>query len=362
MHTRMIAWKRIRLFWLVAALTFLTACQPSAARNAVEITVFPSPTASQGEPSRTLPPPTATITPSPIPTETPQPTATPQPSPTPLPNFRFAVNGDPAYHAGEGEMDTPQFFRGMAEHMAEQDNLDFLVTVGDTDPPWDARWTIDRYLGEDFLWYPVVGNHELYESSMAWLREYNYDPNGSAPPNIVNPGPPGCEQTTFSFDNLNTHFVVLNVYCDLDNEMRTDGAIVDHLYNWLTEDLAATDKEHIFVFGHEPAFPQPDADAGISRHVGDSLDQYPITRDGFWALLKEHNVVAYITGHTHSYSIVDIDGVWQVDIAHSMGARTQATRSTYVIIEVNGSRVNYITYRVNNYTDEYELAHSGQLR
>jgi hypothetical protein len=156
--------------------------------------------------------------------------------------------------------------------------------------------------------------------------------------------------------------VILNIYCDEGNDMRTDGAIVDHLYDWLKVDLSATTQEHIFVIGHEPAYPQPDADRGIIRHMGDSLDQYPITRDRFWTLLQEFSVVAYITGHTHSYSIVDINGVWQIDVAHSMGARTQSTRSTYIIIDVEGSHVGYTTYRVNNYTDEYELVHSGSLR
>lgn len=292
-------------------------------------------------------------------------TASPEPTPTIAPTiearFSFVVNGDTASHAGSGEMDTSQYFRGMAESIAALPDVRFLITAGDTTPPGDTRWTMDQYLGKDFLWFPAVGNHELNFADLNWLHEYNYDPNGSEEPNLVNKGPSGCEETTYSFDYLNAHFAVINVYCDVGDEMRTDGAIVDHLYEWLKADLETTQKEHIFVIGHEPAYPQPDASAGIIRHEGDSLDKYPVTRDRFWSLLKQYHVTAYITGHTHSYSVVNIDGVWQVDTAHSMGARTQSTRSTYIVFQVLGSTVSYDAYRVNNLTDQYELVDSGFL-
>ncbi|MCJ7623972.1 MAG: metallophosphoesterase, partial [Anaerolineaceae bacterium] len=215
---------------------------------------------------------------------------------TPQPGFAFVVNADMIGYTGSGEFDTQQHFRGLCEAVSALGNAAFMISVGDTTPPEATEWTVKRYLGEDFLWLPVVGNHELGEREMEWLRNYDYDPNGAHPPNIVNYGPEGCEQTTFSFDYENSHFVILNVYCDLGNDTRTDGAIVDALYDWLVEDFDRTEQEHIFVFGHEPAFPQPDADNGIIRHLGDSLDQYPYTRDRFWKLLSDRNVVAYFTG------------------------------------------------------------------
>ena len=114
------------------------------------------------------------------------------------------------------------------------------------------------------------------------------------PPDIVNIGPSGCPETTYSFDYDNAHFVVVNEYCDNDGDDVTDGDIPDHLYNWLANDLATTAKEHIFVFGHEPAYPQPDADNGRARHMDDSLNAHPANRDRFWNLLKNAGVVAYL--------------------------------------------------------------------
>lgn len=309
-------------------------------------TFFPSPS------SMTALTPTATLTTGPSFT----PTITNQPE------FAFAVNADMKGFAGPGEYDTPQYFRGMVEAVAGLDEAEFLISVGDISPLEESKWTIDQYLGADFLWFPVVGNHDVWERDMEWLRSYDYDPNGELPPNIVNYGPEGCEQTTFSFDYMNAHFIILNVYCDLGNETRTDGAIVDALYDWLVEDFEGTEKEHIFVFGHEPAYPQPDADNGIIRHLDESLDKYPYTRDRFWKLLSESDVIAYITGHTHSYSHVEIEDVWQIDVGHSMGARTQATLSTFVMIHVLGSAVWIETYRASTIEEIYTLRHSGYLR
>jgi hypothetical protein len=319
--------------------------------------------------TNTMQPQATQVMPTKIPSNTPTakstlsvPTLTsPPPTPTftPVPSFSFVVNADMANHVGPGEFDTPQYFRGMVETIAKLPGIQFMISVGDTTPSAKTRWTIDQYLGPDFLWYPVIGNHELNQADLNYLRNYNYDPNGEAPPNIVHHGPPGCENTTFSFDYENTHFIILNEYCDVNNETRTDGAIVDALYNWLSDDLQATSQEHIFVFGHEPAFPEPDAELGIVRHEEDSLDKYPITRDRFWSLLKEEHVEAYFVGHTHSYSAVNIEGVWQIDAGHSMGAWTQSTPSTFIVMHVIGNQITYETYRTRLDNGQYDLRDNG---
>ena len=106
----------------------------------------------------------------------------------------------------------------------------------------------------------------------------------------LRPGPEPCAETTFSFDYDMAHMVILNLYCDTSGDYATSGDIPDLLYEWLKEDLAATQQPIRFVVGHEPAYPQPDAATGRMRHLGDSLDQSPEHRDRFWDLLVEHQV------------------------------------------------------------------------
>jgi predicted phosphodiesterase len=155
--------------------------------------------------------------------------------------------------------------------------------------------------------------------------------------------------------------VVLNEYCDVSGDTVTGGDITDHLYNWLVADLEATDQEHIFVFGHEPAYPQPDADNGRESHMADSLNFDPAHRDRFWELLKTQAVDAYICGHTHNYSAVEIDGVWQLDTGHARGWGDVGASSTFVIIQVHGDTVTFETFRDDAMGGDYTLTYSGTL-
>jgi hypothetical protein len=274
--------------------------------------------------------------------------------------FTFVVVADMRYYSGPGTYNTCEYFKGVCEAINATGKGIFMVSPGDIDPTVDVKWTITDTLASSYLWYPAVGNHELPNAgsesypgaNMDWLRDYDYDANGvGIPPDIVNTGPAGCPKTTYSFDYENAHFVVLNEYCDVGGDTVTDGDIPDHLYNWLVADLATTSKAFIFVFGHEPAYPQPDADNGRIRHLGDSLDKYLTNRDRFWNLLRTEEVTAYICGHTHNHSAVRINGVWQIDVGHARGQGDTGARSTFLKVSVSNNQVTYETYRVN--TDDY---------
>ena len=267
--------------------------------------------------------------------------------------FTFAVTADMREFAGI-DYDTPQYFRGAVEAIASHGPGAFMISPGDIDPPDNVLWTITQILGSDYIWYPVVGNHEEETASdMDWLRAFDYG--------AVQTGPSGCPETSYSFDYANAHFAILNEYCNENGDNVAGGDVSDHLYDWLVANLGATTQEHIFVFGHEPAYPQPDADNGRERHLDDSLNKYPVNRDRFWNLLRNEGVTAYICGHTHNYSLVNVGGVWQLDAGHARGEGDPGAPSTFALIRIDGPIVTYETYRDDTEGGPYTLMHTGLL-
>lgn len=269
------------------------------------------------------------------------------PAETLPPLYTFAITADMRSFAGEGLYDSALYYRGALQALQAVGGADFMIVPGDLDPTTGVDWTIDQTLGVDFPWYPVIGNHELpgqgsettSGANLAWLQAY---PLGS-----VNPGPAPCPTTTYSFDRPPAHFAVLNVYCDAAGPAVTVGDITGVLYDWLAQDLAATTQPYIFVVGHEPAFPQPDLDNGFINHLGNSLDQYPAHRDRFWSLLHERGVTAYLTGHTHTFSAVSIQGVWQIDAGHARGLGDLRAASTFLRVKIYPEWLILETYRAN---------------
>ncbi len=257
-------------------------------------------------------------------------------------SFRFTVTSDMRDYSDEFQNICKQITKKLGGPGI------FHISVGDIDPPSDVYNIITSEWGTSSIWYPVVGNHEVETTSdMDWIRnEY------SSLPYIVNPGPTNCETTTYSFEYENAHFVVLNEYYDGSSDIGTDGDIVDALYNWIVDDLNKNTKPIVFVFGHEPAYPQPDTAWGDCRHYGDSLDKYPSNRDRFWNLLEEKNVVTYFCGHTHRYSRYRGNGkVWQVDCGQARGQKYDA----FLNVTVNEDNVIFDVYRDLDVDGDYSL-------
>ena len=311
-------------------------------------------TSGGGDPARTLktsPEVTSTSTPAPSVTvtfsPTPQPisTLTAAPSATPVPKFSFVVTSDMSHYSDQEYENYPNFFAALLGYVDQMGPGDFMVSTGDVIPAEGTDWTVDQVLGEGYPWFPIPGNHDFGTAERNFFEAYPYPFNGEDLPGLVRWGPDSCPRTTYSFDYHNAHFALLNVYCDEEAPWGIDGSVSDTLYTWLAKDLSETTQEHIFVFGHEPAFPQPDDETGQARHVDDSLNQYPEARDRFWVLLQEHDVIAYVHGHTHTYSAMQIDGVWQLDAGQAMGVRAAPSPGTFLYMTIQGERVTLRTYR-----------------
>ncbi|MCK4343068.1 MAG: metallophosphoesterase [Phycisphaerae bacterium] len=255
----------------------------------------------------------------------------------------------------------PRYFGGVCAALRELGPGAFMVIPGDLDPPQRVRTTLDVTLGPDYVWYPVVGNHELDRPEyMSYLRTINA--GGKKLPGIVRAGPPGAVETCYSFDYQHAHFVVINQYFDGRSDAVPGGDISDALYDWLAADLAANRKPFVFVFGHEPSVSLPDLTNGRVRHRGNSLDQYPRHNHRFWTLLRRHEVVAYFCGHSHNTSVAKINGVWQLDTGHARGLGDSGAPSTFLKVYVEPDAVKCRLYRDDAQGGPYKLVYEGRLR
>jgi len=229
----------------------------------------------------------------------------------------FIVASDHRSHATE-QYHSKEFTLGGFDAMKNVGQGSFMVLVGDLDPSQATDNLVKKVFGEDYPWYFVVGNHDIeVDSNIQFFR--NLNKGDRSLPRLVRKGPPGSEETTYSFDWNDVHLVVLNVYFDGKTDTGADGNIVPELLEWLERDLQQNKKKSIFVFGHEPIIPVLDLDNGTQRHLGNSLDQYADNSLEFQKLLLKYGVTAYISGHTHCISYANINGLWLLSSGHIYG-------------------------------------------
>jgi hypothetical protein len=234
----------------------------------------------------------------------------------------------------------------------------FHISCGDVDPPGALHAKIAARFGTGARWYAGIGNHEAEKkTNMRWLREqYRAGHRDQVALQQLphRDGPPGCVETTYSWDCGNAHFVMLNEYWNgtaaANSDSTGDGDITPALYDWLAADLTASNKPFKFVFGHEPAYP-------VRAHEHKSLDKHPTHRDAFWNLLENHNVTAYVCGHTHFFSRYQRPGgsVWQIDVGNA--GNDPGDGKTFLNVVVGDTRVQFDIWRDGG-TDTFTLAKS----
>jgi len=77
--------------------------------------------------------------------------------------------------------------------------------------------------------------------------------------------------------------------------------------------------------------------------------------------LKQYSVTAYLCGHTHNFSAIQIDGVWQIDVGHARGLGDPEAPSTLALVWVRGMASSFDIYRDDAQGGAYTLQHRGIL-
>ena len=253
--------------------------------------------------------------------------------------------------------------------------------------------------------YELMGNHESlinkWEPGWALARPGPDSPeqifadsfvNPTNAPEPARPAAPTYSENTYSFDYGHAHFSAINSnYWYRSHPGRSDhpdhgqgqheGWLDDTTLAWLDADLTAArarGQRHLFVFTHEPGFPN-----GGHSHDGmyyrGEIPEVLARRDAFFQLIARHGVVALVHGDEHNYSRLQVDEslvpgmtrpVWQL-VSGGAGAPYYAQeqglpwsdqvaafdpRQHVLLFDVHSNRVGLRVVGINGETiDEAEL-------
>jgi autotransporter-associated beta strand protein len=208
--------------------------------------------------------------------------------------------------------------------------------------------------------YPIIGNHDANDTT-AFINAFGAD--------LPDNGPAGETDRTYALAYDNVLILGLDEY------------VTSHRVNqnWVTQQLQQRDPavaEHVFTFGHEPAF---------KAHHTDCMDDYATQRNTFWNSLKIAGGRAYFCGHDHFFDharINDGDGDLNNDVHQYIAGNGGApfyngysydgsnspftpvnvlhdeNRYGYLVVDVNGPTVTMTyKYRVsaNNYATSTDV-------
>lgn len=212
-------------------------------------------------------------------------------------------------------------------------NPDFLIFTGDlisgyTTSEDDFRAQLKswkRLMGKAGRYIPIytgMGNHESLldnfadgtsidkkgdkSASVVFASEFLNPDNG---PDPEAPGLPPYRGAVWSFDYAGSHFVQLNSdYWYSSNPEKLGGnyfgRLLDGQLNWFEADMKAArarNLKHIFVFVHQPPFPNGGHTQDALWGGGKDADAVAV-RDRFWKIVTDYGALGVFSGHEHNYS------------------------------------------------------------
>ena len=227
---------------------------------------------------------------------------------SPFDSFTFAVMSDNhVYPGGFGGVDSPAITTDIVNDIISQ-HATIVFTAGDevagvynlyTD--FAAQLTYYKTIvstplsNAGIAFYPIPGNHEYKnDSSGNWgdtLPTWN-----TAFPSLPQNGPSGEVGGTYSVAYKNSLFILLDEYAT------GFGTNTKVNQTWLNSINAGIQRQHLFIFGHSPAFQ-------IDTYTADTLGQTPSLRDAFWSSLENAKADIYFCGHLHKFDFASVTGL-----------------------------------------------------
>jgi hypothetical protein len=165
-------------------------------------------------------------------------------------------------------------------------------------------------MANSFAW-PVIGNHEAPNITSGYLAGFTLPTAGQSG------GVASGTEYYYSFDYGNIHFI------NLDSEI-SNRTTTGPMYQWLQQDLQATQKDWIVVTFHHPPYTR-------GSHNSETEAKHVNMRYTFLPLLEQYGVDLVLGGHSHNY-----ERSYLLDSAYSSSSTstTQSTHTTW-----------YTTYR-----------------
>ena len=156
--------------------------------------------------------------------------------------------------------------------------------------------------------YPIPGNHEhKIDSSGNWgntLPTWN-----TAFPYLPQNGPTGEVGGTYYVTYKNSLFILLDEYAT------GFGTNTKVNQPWINSINAGIQQQHLFVFGHSPAFQ-------IDSYTTDTLGENSSLRNAFWSSLENAKADIYFSGHLHKFDFASVTGVSSHTTYHCLAGVT----------------------------------------
>lgn len=357
--------------------------------------------------------------------------------------FKFAHTSDSREGMGGGEYSYKGLnYRTLADlfTIAYRQDVDFILFGGDlvngyTTDRRDFELQLEAWkkavepIGHYVPIYEGVGNHEALmdvyatpdgeiemdkkgsESAEAIFAQEFVNPAHSYP-DPEDPKAPSYRENVYYFDYGNSRFISFNTnywWCGYPEDFggNLEGHVMDNQLRWIEGILADAKSDssikHVFMFAHEPAFPNGGhikdaqwysggvAGKGLNYDfAGKPLDRsyVPERRDKLWRVISQCGKVrAVFFGDEHNYQRVLIDSqtpvhldgsvdpdfihpVWQIvngcagapfyaqdrNVPWTGNVKAFSSQNAICIISVEGTKVSLTTYsRTGQIIDECEL-------